>query len=131
LRAPLSGPTFGGVDSRSWTLIAVAATAVACLSQRVERTGTVAAPASPAAPAPTPAALVSAAPPRTPGDAFAQRVRPILATRCDPCHNPGGRMYDRLPFDDPEVVKSHREGVLRRLKGEDRETVLAWMDGKS
>jgi hypothetical protein len=62
-------------------------------------------------------------------DAFRTTVRPILATRCAPCHNPGGRMYARLPFDDPQVVSSHSPGVLRRLKGDDRAALEKWLAG--
>jgi hypothetical protein len=37
-------------------------------------------------------------------------------------------MYDRLPFDDPDVVASHSEGVLRRIKvPEKREPLEAWL----
>jgi len=36
-------------------------------------------------------------------------------------------MYARLPFDDPKVLSSHSEGVLRRLKGEDKEAFQRWM----
>lgn len=64
-----------------------------------------------------------------PGDAFLATVRPILATRCAPCHNPGGKMYARLPFDDPQVVSSHSQGVLRRLNGDDREAMEKWLAG--
>jgi hypothetical protein len=62
-------------------------------------------------------------------DAFRTTVRPILATRCAPCHNPGGRMYARFPFDDPQVVSSHSPGVLRRLKADDRATLEKWLAG--
>ena len=62
-------------------------------------------------------------------DAFRTTIRPILATRCAPCHNPGGRMYARLPFDDPKVVSSHSQGILRRLKGDDREAMVRWLSG--
>jgi len=58
---------------------------------------------------------------------FFTTVRPILATRCAPCHNPGGRMYARLPFDDPKVLSSHSTGALRRLKGDDRATFEKWL----
>ncbi len=37
-------------------------------------------------------------------------------------------MYERLPFDQPEVVASRSEGVLRRLTGEDRAAVAAWLE---
>jgi hypothetical protein len=81
-----------------------------------------------AEPARAEAATPAPAPPRPddPAGVFAAKVRPILAQRCDPCHNPGGRMYERLPFDDPGVVSGHLDGVLRRLKDTDRETVASW-----
>ena len=68
-----------------------------------------------------PATTTSSAP------AFSTTIRPILATRCAPCHNPGGRMYARLPFDDPNVVSSHSSGVLRRLKDGDRAAMEKWL----
>ncbi len=62
------------------------------------------------------------------GDLFAARVGPLLARKCTPCHVPGGRMYDRLPFDDPATVRRVKEGVLRRLKvPEDRSVLEAWL----
>ena len=36
-------------------------------------------------------------------------------------------MYGRLPFDNPDVVSSHSAGVLRRLKGEDRQALERWL----
>jgi hypothetical protein len=45
-----------------------------------------------------------------------------------PCHFPGGKMYDKLPFDDPDVVASHSEGILRRIKAQEkREPLEAWL----
>jgi hypothetical protein len=62
---------------------------------------------------------------------FEQTIRPMLARRCTPCHVPGGKMYDKLPFDDAEVVRSHRPGVVRRLKDpEEKRAFEAWVDGK-
>ena len=61
------------------------------------------------------------------GDAFTTSVRPMLAVRCAPCHIPGGKMYERLPFDDPQVVKTHKEGILKRLKGEDHASLESWI----
>ena len=82
-------------------------------------------PHSPAIRRPVPRTTpISAVPPAS---AFSTTIRPILATRCAPCHNPGGRMYARLPFDDPKVVSSHSSGVLRRLKGEDRAAMEKWL----
>jgi len=61
-------------------------------------------------------------------DTFREGVRPVLQRRCTPCHEPGGVMYARMPFDQPETIRGHREGVLRRLKGDDHATVAAWLE---
>lgn len=58
--------------------------------------------------------------------AFRDTVRPILSARCAPCHEPGGKMYARLPFDDPSVVSSHAERMAGRLKGDEKQALLAW-----
>jgi hypothetical protein len=90
--------------------------------------------AASAAPSPVASAPLTAVPSPSPlpapteaPDLFATVVRPVLKTRCSPCHEPGGKLYDRLPFDNPKVVSSHSEKVLRRLKGEDREAVERWL----
>jgi len=62
-------------------------------------------------------------------DEFREIIRPMLSARCGKCHDPGGRMYARLPFDDPDVVASHSTGVLRRLKGDDRAAMEKWLAG--
>ncbi len=80
---------------------------------------------TPAAMAPSPVALNA-----TPAgdDSFRSRVRPILERRCTPCHFSGGQMYDRLPFDSPEVVRSKWEMLLRRLKvAEEHRAVEEWL----
>ncbi|HEX9304037.1 MAG TPA: hypothetical protein VGA31_06260 [Thermoanaerobaculia bacterium] len=73
-------------------------------------------------------AAASAVPPAS-ADPFRTIVRPILSARCGACHDPGGKMYARLPFDDPKVVASHPEGVLRRLKGDDLAALQRWLAG--
>jgi hypothetical protein len=79
--------------------------------------------ASPAAvPSPSPPPALTAVP-----DLFAGAVRPILKAHCAPCHEPGGRLYDRLPFDNARVVSAHSPGILRRLKGEDRTAFEQWL----
>ena len=92
-----------------------------------------AAPEQAAKPAEATALVVSPAPasavPPASADPFRAIVRPILSARCGACHDPGGKMYARLPFDDPQVVASHPEGVLRRLKGDDREALQRWFAG--
>jgi hypothetical protein len=82
------------------------------------------APATPAAATPAPAPPVAATPEAV---SFEASVKPLLARTCTPCHVPGGRMYERMPFDQPEVVLSHKEGVLRRLKNpDDHDLVARW-----
>lgn len=57
---------------------------------------------------------------------FRSEIRPILVTRCAPCHEPGGKLYAKLPFDDPAVL-SHVPGVTKRLKGDDLKTFERWI----
>jgi hypothetical protein len=116
-------------------MAALAAVALAgsatCTPAPAPRTPAAAAPTPAASPTPEPSLLAAletlpAAEPDAPLD-FVRDVRPVLVQRCDPCHSPGGRMYERLPFDDPATVASHPEGILRRLKGDERATVERWI----
>jgi hypothetical protein len=86
-------------------------------------------PALPAPASAPPAASASTEAGDPPVDAvFTDTVRPVLSRTCTPCHERGGRMYERLPFDDPAVVASHATPVLRRLKEpKDREVLEAWL----
>lgn len=93
----------------------VAVLGVACASREAPRAVTT-------TEAPPPPSLVAT-------DAFETDVRPILARRCTPCHVPGGKMYGRMPFDDAATVRGHREGILRRLSGDDKATVERWFGG--
>jgi mono/diheme cytochrome c family protein len=81
-----------------------------------------------AATAPPPAAVVATPVVASSADVFTRDIAPLLAQRCAPCHKPGGSMYAKLPFDDPATVRGHREGILRRLKGDDHATVARWLD---
>jgi hypothetical protein len=55
---------------------------------------------------------------------FTLHVQPILEKNCSPCHFPGGKMYDKLPFDDSTTLLNHQEGILKRIKKEDENAVL-------
>jgi hypothetical protein len=50
---------------------------------------------------------------------FKTQVEPIFEKHCNPCHFPGGKMYEKLPFDQGETIINHQAGILRRIKGED------------
>lgn len=54
---------------------------------------------------------------------FTTQVRPILA-RCQPCHFSGGKMYERLPFDQPETVQKLGEKLFSRIQKEDERKII-------
>lgn len=58
---------------------------------------------------------------------FKSEIRPILVAHCAPCHEPGGKLYAKLPFDDPAVLSSHEPGVKKRLKGDDLKAFERWI----
>jgi hypothetical protein len=55
---------------------------------------------------------------------FAIQVEPILQSRCQGCHFAGGVMYQRLPFDRPETIKTLGEKLFTRLKDENDRQVI-------
>ena len=78
---------------------------------------------------PTAPSQVSAAPepPRNARTAtvdFARDVRPVLESRCQPCHFAGGRMYERLPFDKPETIRQLGTKLFTRIKDEPSQTTI-------
>ncbi len=92
-----------------------------------------AAPAPSASPAPSPSP--SAAPAPTPAAAHADRIDfttqilPLLQERCSPCHFPGGRMYDRLPFDKEMTIRLLGTRLFTRLREpEDQELIGAFLE---
>jgi len=83
---------------------------------------------APPAPAPAPPASPPSRAADPPADTFTAQIKPILVEGCMPCHFPGGKMYDRLPFDDASVVAAHPEGVLKRIKDpEKKERIERWL----
>lgn len=47
---------------------------------------------------------------------FDADIKPILQAHCQPCHFTGGKMYARMPFDQPKTIRDHKEGIFRRIK---------------
>jgi hypothetical protein len=62
--------------------------------------------------------------PTTPGVEFKRDVQPIMQSRCQPCHFPGGKMYHRLPFDKPETIRDLGERLFTRIKAENEQAVI-------
>ncbi|HEY6139280.1 MAG TPA: hypothetical protein VI670_16065 [Thermoanaerobaculia bacterium] len=63
--------------------------------------------------------------PRPPAAApsFEAEIKPILQ-RCTPCHFPGGKMYDKLPFDRPATVVKLGERLFTRIEKEDERATI-------
>ena len=70
---------------------------------------------------------VATSPPASPDSVFKSEIRPILVSHCAPCHEPGGKLYAKLPFDDASVLASHVLGVKKRLKGDDLKAFERWI----
>ena len=49
---------------------------------------------------------------------FDHDVKPILQSKCMPCHFSGGKMYHELPFDRPETVRKLGEKLFTRIHDE-------------
>jgi len=81
---------------------------------------TTATPATaPVAPGPAPTAATSAA-----RVDFARDVQPILVSHCQPCHFPGGVMYERRPFDRAATIRDLGTKLFTRIKAEDERDVI-------
>ena len=55
---------------------------------------------------------------------FAKDIQPILTARCQPCHFPGGTMYEKRPFDKPATIVALGEKLFTRLKDEKQRAVI-------
>ena len=61
---------------------------------------------------------------------FNLQIQPILAKNCSPCHFPGGKMYQRMPFDQDTTIVNHESGVLKRIKGDENAILKAFIRQK-
>ena len=55
---------------------------------------------------------------------FAKDIQPILTARCQPCHFPGGTMYEKRPFDKPATIVALGEKLFTRIKDEKQRAVI-------
>lgn len=102
--------------------------AACCSMARVEAPGRGAgAPASEAAAdterSPEPASLAEPVA-EVPSSGFEAEVRPILESRCRPCHFEGGKVYDRYPFDRPETTRLLGAKLFTRIRDEQERTTI-------
>ena len=86
---------------------------LACAPAHVEPT-----PMPVANPVPMAAPAAESTPPNHAID-FETEVRPIFEARCSPCHVEGGKMYAKLPFDDPLTIRLLGEKLFTRLQNEE------------
>jgi len=124
------------LEQRAVWLAVAGFVAIGCAHARTQKTeGQPQQSASPPA-AVTPPVATLASPPASSADAvalaapapaaadFAHDVRPILEKHCQPCHFEGGKMYERLPFDRAETIKSLGTKLFTRIKAEDEQAVI-------
>lgn len=79
-------------------------------------------------PAPTESALAAAPSQTLDSISFSAQIQPILQQKCNPCHFPGGKMYEKMPFDQARTILEHPEGMLRRIKeGEEGRLMRAFL----
>lgn len=55
---------------------------------------------------------------------FNTQIRPLLESRCTPCHFAGGKVYERMPFDRPETIKRLGTKLFTRLKDENEQRLI-------
>ncbi len=62
---------------------------------------------------------------------FATQIKPIFEARCQPCHFNGGTMYQRLPFDRPETIKTLGSKLFSRIKDDNQRSLIRASSRKS
>jgi cytochrome c5 len=55
---------------------------------------------------------------------FETEIRPIFQTKCQPCHFPGGKVYDRMPFDKAETINRLGTKLFTRIKDEKEQGLI-------
>src|SRR3990172_3288598 len=59
---------------------------------------------------------------------FSDSIEPILKENCSPCHFKGGKVYEEYPFDKYETARDLGKRLNSRLKGENADSVLRWIE---
>jgi hypothetical protein len=72
----------------------------------------------------TPMLATSAAPAGATKPDFDKEIKPIFQSRCMPCHFPGGKVYDKMPFDKPETINRLGEKLFTRIKDKEEQRLI-------
>ena len=61
--------------------------------------------------------------------AYQKNVLPILTANCNPCHFPGGKVYDEYPFDDQKTAAKLGKKLFTRIKDEKQQAAITlWLN---
>jgi len=76
-----------------------------------------------------PAATLAVAPVSTHSDLkprvdFETQLKPIFQSKCMPCHFSGGKVYDRMPFDNPATIRKLGTKLFTRIKDENERRLI-------
>lgn len=55
---------------------------------------------------------------------FDTQIKPMLESKCMPCHFSGGQMYERLPFDKPATIRKLGTKLFTRIKDEEKRRLI-------
>ena len=67
---------------------------------------------------------ISSLPATNPKPNFDSDIKPILQAKCHPCHFPGGKVYDKMPFDKPETITRLGTRLFTRIKDEKEQRLI-------
>jgi hypothetical protein len=55
---------------------------------------------------------------------FETQIEPILKAKCQSCHFKGGKVYDKLPFDRPETIRTLGTKLFTRIQDENERRLI-------
>jgi hypothetical protein len=55
---------------------------------------------------------------------FDTQIKPILQSKCMPCHFSGGAQYVKLPFDRPETIRKLGTKLFNRIQDENHRRLI-------
>jgi hypothetical protein len=55
---------------------------------------------------------------------FGTQVEPLLKSKCQPCHFNGGKMYEKLPFDRPQTIRTLGTKLFTRIHDENERKLI-------